>query len=154
MRLVLALAAGLMLAGCASGTPLPTPPTGEVPDLLGTWRGTWGGEPLVLLVTGQHEDTGYSGVFVGGAQIFGQRRPGISGVLTSTIRGAAVSSRAAGWFGRDATGRQVLLIQTDTPDGGQRLTLARVSESQLQGMGESDFRWGPKGPAQLTRQPR
>jgi hypothetical protein len=41
-----------------------------------------------------------------------------------------------------------------TPDGGQRLTLARVSEDQLQGTGESTFRWGPRGPARLTRQAR
>ena len=153
VRCLIATAAIFMLTACAAWEPLPTPPTGPVPDLVGTWRGTWAGEPLVLLVTEQN-GAGYSGVFVGGAQILGPRRPGLGGVLTSTIRGTAVSAHAAGWFGNDATGRPVLLIQADTPDGMQRLTLARVSERELQGMGESTFGWGPKGPARLTRQSR
>jgi hypothetical protein len=151
--LIVALVAATM-GGCVGGTPLPSPPTGPVPDLVGTWRGTWGGQPLSLLVTEQVGDAGYSGVFVGDYHLGGPRRPGVAGVLTSTIRGRAVSSTAEGWLGNDARGRLLLLIQTETPDGSQRLTLARVSDDQLQGTGESSFRWGPSGPAQLTRQPR
>jgi hypothetical protein len=154
MRSFMAVLVTATLTGCASGAPLPAPPTGPVPDIVGTWRGTWGGHPAVLLVTDQSVDAGYSGVFAGNYQILGHRRPGVSGVLTSTIRGTAVSSRAEGWLGNDARGRLVLVVQTDTPDGQQRLTLARVSEDELQGTGESSFRWGPQGPARLTRQPR
>jgi hypothetical protein len=154
VRWLVAMLAAAMMGGCVGGTPLPAPPTGPVPDLLGTWRGTWGGEPLALLITEQVADAGYSGIFVSGDHLMGPRRPGLSGVLTSTIRGAAVSSRAEGWLGNDASGRLVLLVQTETPDGLQRLTLARVGEDQLQGTGESSFRWGPKGLARLTRQPR
>ena len=143
-----------MLAGCVAGIPLPAPPTGPVPELTGTWRGTWGGEPASLLVTEQTGDAGYSGIFTSADHLWGPRRPGVSGVLTSTIRGAPVSSRAEGWLGNDARGRLVLLLQTETPDGRQRLTLARVGEDQLQGTGESSFRWGPQGPARLTRQSR
>lgn len=143
------------LSACATAPPLlPVPPSEPVPELVGTWRGTWGGEPAALLVIEQAPDAGYSGIFVGGAQVFGPRRPGVSGVLTSTIRGTAVSSRAEGWLGRDARGRLLLVIQTEMPDGAQRLTLARVSEDELQGTGESTFRWGPRGPARLTRQTR
>lgn len=142
------------LGGCVGGTPIPAPPTGPVPDMLGTWRGTWGGEPVVLLVTDQAADAGYSGIFVSGSHVLGPRRPGVAGVLTSTIRGAPVSSRAEGWLGNDASGRLVLLVQAEGPDGAQRLTLARVADDQLQGTGESTFRWGPRGPARLTRQPR
>jgi hypothetical protein len=154
MRSVIVALVTTALTACVSGTPLPAPPTGPVPDIVGTWRGTWGGEPAALLVTDQTAEAAHSGVFAGGYQILGQRRPGLSGVLTSTIRGAAVSSRAEGWLGHDARGRLLLVVQTDTPDGQQRLTLARVSEDELQGTGESSFRWGPKGPARLTRQPR
>jgi hypothetical protein len=153
MRWLSAMLMVATLAGCVGGTPLPAPPVGPVPDLIGTWRGTWGGEPVTLLVTEQ-TDAGYSGIFVSADHLMGPRRPGVSGVLTSTIRGAAVSSRAVGWLGNDASGRLVLLVQTETPDGLQRLTLARVGDDQLQGTGEASFRWGPKGPARLTRQPR
>lgn len=154
MRWLITVLAAVSLGGCASGTPLPAPPSEPVPDIVGTWRGTWGGEPAALLVTEQAAEAGYGGVYLGSWPVLGPRRPGLAAVLTSTIRGAAVSSRAEGWLGNDASGRLVLLIQAETPDGGQRLTLARVGEDQLQGSGESTFRWGPRGPARLTRQAR
>ena len=133
---------------------MPAPPTRPVPDLIGTWRGTSVGEPVTLLVTEQTADAGYSGIFVSADHLLGPRRQGVSGVLTSTIRGAAVGARAEGWLGNDASGRLVLLLHAETPDGQQRLTLAHVGDDQLQGTGEASFRWGPKGPARLTRQPR
>jgi hypothetical protein len=143
----------VLLGGCAVAPPLPPPPaTGFVPDLVGTWRGTWAGEPVSLLIISQTPDIGdYSGVFIAGYQVLGPRRPGISGVLTSTIRGEAVSSRAEGWIGNDATGRLLLLVQSESPAGFQYLTLARVTPSQFAGSGESSFSWGPRGPAELTR---
>jgi hypothetical protein len=154
MRCVATVLLVALLGGCAVSPPLPPPPTGPVPDLIGTWRGTWGGEPLVLLITEQTAHSGYSGIFFGDYQLGGPHRPGISGVLTSTIRGEAVSARAEGWAGNDATGRLLLLVQSDSPAGLQRLTLARVRPDRLQGSGESSFGWGPRGPAELTRQPR
>ena len=154
MRPLVAVLLAALLGGCAIGPPLPPPPTGPVPDLIGTWRGKWGGEPVALLITQQTADSGYSGIFLGDYQLGGPNRPGISGVLTSTIQGAAVSARAEGWAGNDATGRLLLLVQSDSPAGLQRLTLARVGRDQLQGSGESTFSWGPRGPAQLTRQAR
>jgi hypothetical protein len=154
MRPLRAILAALVLAGCVSSTPVLTPPTGPVPDLVGTWRGTWGGEPAALLITAQNADGAYAGVYVGDWQVLGPRRPAVSGVLSSTIRGALVSSRVTGWFGNDAAGRQVLVLAADGVDGLQRLTLTRVNATQLQGTGTSTFRWGPEGPAQFTRQPR
>jgi hypothetical protein len=59
-----------------------------------------------------------------------------------------------GWLGNDIYGRLVLVAQTETPDGLQRLTLALVGQDELEGDGESSFRWGPEGPVQLTRQAR
>lgn len=154
MRRLAALLLVLSLGGCAVGPPLPPPPSGPVPDLVGTWRGTWGGAPVALLIGQQTAHSGYSGVFLGDYQLGGPNRPGISGVLTSTIRGEAVSARAEGWAGNDATGRLLLVVQSESPAGVQWLTLARVSPDQLQGSGESSFSWGPRGPAQLTRQAR
>jgi hypothetical protein len=154
MRRLIVLLLAALLGGCALGPPLPPPPRGPVPDLLGTWRGTWASEPLTLLITEQTADSGYAGIFLGDYQLGGPNRPGISGVLTSMIRGEAVSARAEGWAGNDATGRLLLLVQSDSPAGVQWLTLARVGRDQLQGSGESSFRWGPRGPAQLTRQAR
>lgn len=142
------------LAGCAGTPPLPPPPTGPVPDIVGTWRGAWGGHPASLLITDQAADAPSTGVAIGDHVVLGPRRPGVSAVLTSTIGGAAVSSRAEGWLGYDARGRLLLVIQSQSPDGFQRLTLTRVTEDELQGTGESSFRWGPQGAARLTRQPR
>jgi hypothetical protein len=144
----------MCLGGCALGPPLPPPATGPVPDLVGTWRGTWAGEPLALLIVSQTPDSGYAGVSIADYQLGGPRRPGISGVLTSTIRGEPVSSRAEGWIGNDATGRVLLLVESDSPAGRQYLTLARLNPDQLAGSGQSSFTWGPRGAATLTRQPR
>lgn len=154
MHRLLVLLVAVVLAGCAPLPPAPPPPlSGPVPDLVGTWRGTWAGEPLTLLIVTQTAESPYSGFSVADYQLFGMRRPGVSGVLTSTIRGEAVSSRAEGWLGGDATGRLLLLVQTDTPWGLQYLTLARIGRDQLAGSGDSSFTWGPRGPAELTRQP-
>jgi len=154
MRWLVTVLLAAVLGGCALGPALPPPPSGPVPDLVGTWRGTWGGAPAALLITQQTADSGYSGVFVGNYQLGGPNRPGISGVLTSTIRGEAVSARAEGWAGNDAAGRLLLLVHSESPAGVQRLTLARVGPDQLQGTGDSTFGWGPRGPARLTRQAR
>ena len=155
MRRFTSLLIVLWLGGCvAAGPPLPPPPSGPVPDLVGTWRGTWAGEPLALLVVTQLADTASSGFSIGDYYLGGLRRPGFSGVLTSTVRGEAISSRAQGWLGNDATGRLLLLIESDSPAGYQYLTLARVDRDRLAGSGESSFTWGPRGPAELTRQPR
>jgi hypothetical protein len=154
MRRLAAVLLVISLGGCAVGPPLPPPPTGPIPDLVGTWRGTWDGAPVALLVSEQTAHSGYSGVFLGDYQLGGPNRPGISGVLTSTIRGEAVSARAEGWAGNDATGRLLLVVQSESPAGVQWLTLARVSPDRLQGSGESSFSWGPRGPTQLTRQAR
>ena len=154
MRRLIPVLVAVLLGGCAVGPPLPPPPRGPVPDLVGTWRGTWAGEPVALLISQQTADSAYSGIFLGDYHLGGPHRPGISGVLTSRIRGEAVSTRAEGWAGNDATGRLLLLVQSDSPAGVQRLMLTRVGRDELQGTGESSFSWGSRGPAQLTRQAR
>ena len=152
-RRLASLAAVLILTGCVADVPV-APPTGPLPELAGTWRGTWGGEPLALLISAHVGDEGGAGVFVGSWQLAGARRAGVAGVLTSTIRGVPVSSRMEGWLGKDVNGRLVLVARSETPDGLQRLTLALVARDELEGSGASDFRRGPAGPVHLTRQAR
>lgn len=145
----LALVLGLVLTACASGEPS-APPAVSAPDLRGSWRGTWGGEPCALLLTEQTIGPGPSSIMLGAWQLFGDRYPTVSGVLTSTIRGESVSTRVDGRVGQ-AGGQFVLMLAARAGAGDQRLTLRLVDQDRLQGSGDSQFRWGPQGPAQLTR---
>jgi len=144
----------LFAASCATVTTLPPPPPPgtavSIPDMRGTWRGTWGGAPVALLITDQQTAAGYSGLYVGNYQVLGHERPGVSGILTSQIDKAQTSVRAGGWFG--GVGNQLtLVIVADSPSGQQRITVRPDGPDRLVGMGESSFRWGPSGPIELRR---
>ncbi len=142
----------VVITGCASESqPVPpAPPAITIPDLRGTWSGTWGGTPLTLLVIEQHETGAYSGFYLGSVPLLGQRVPNVNGVMTSTIRGDAVSISIEGWFGYANAGL-ILLVKGATSDGTQQLMLTRVDPERLAGTGESSFRWGPRGSVELTR---
>lgn len=154
-NLLIALGVSLILGACSTMPPVP-PPLTAVPDvggpLSGTWTGTWGGTPVTLVVVEQTEFAAYSGVYLGPLQLLGQRAPGVSGVLTSTIGGAPVSVNVQGWLGATERGRTLVLTGVAL-DGVQYLSLARVEDDRLVGRGQSDFRWGPQGPVNLVRQP-
>lgn len=143
----------LALAGCETVPPAPPPlPAGAaVPDLRGTWTGTWGGAPLTLIVTDQDEVGVDSGLSIGTWQVLGRRGPGLSGVLTFTVRGERVSVPVVGWLGSDA-GRLALLLEARGTAGDQYLRLAQVGPERLHGTGESTYPWGPRGAASLVRQ--
>jgi hypothetical protein len=145
------LVLGLVLAfaGCATAPPVGPPAVGA-PDLRGSWTGTWGGEPLALLVTEQTIGPGESGLVLGPWQVLGERYPTVTGVLTSTIRGERVSTHANGLLGQSG-GSIVLTLRARSSAGDQRLTLRLVDRDRLHGSGDSQFRWGPQGPAELTR---
>jgi hypothetical protein len=145
----LALVLVLFLAGCATGEPI-APPAVSAPDLRGSWAGTWGGEPCALLLTEQTIGPGESSVMLGPWQLFGERYPTVTGVLTSTIDGERVSTHVNGLVGQTG-GSLVLVLRARAGAGDQRLTLRLVDRDRLQGSGDSQFRWGPQGPAQLTR---
>jgi hypothetical protein len=141
-----------MLAGCATSAPSPPPPpppsaTRLPPDLRGTWTGTWGGTPLSLLITEQ-ADAGdpVRGVYLGTFLVLGERAPTLSGVMTYTRRGEAVSVSVRGW-----TRAVTLVLAAATPDGNQRLALRGAGSERLAGTGESDFRWGPQGMVEIAR---
>lgn len=144
--LLLTLAAGL--AGCSS--PLVPAPPSAVPDLRASWTGTWGGQPLSVLVTDQDDLSGTRGLFLGSWQVLGERTTSLTAVMTSTIRGEPVSANASGRVGY-AGGVLTILMSAETSDGIQTLRLSPRGPDRLQGRGESSFRWGPSGPVDLTR---
>jgi hypothetical protein len=141
----------LLLTACATGEPI-APPAVSAPDLRGSWTGTWGAQPCALLVTEQAMGPGPSSIMLGSWQLFGDRYPTVVGVLTSTVNGERVSTHVDGRVGQ-AGGGFVLMLRARAGAGDQRLTLRLVEHDRLQGSGDSQFRWGPQGPAQLTRTP-
>jgi len=145
----LAVMLALVLAGCASAPP-PSPPADSAPDLRGSWNGTWGGEPLTLLLTEQTIAPGDSGLVLGPWQVLGQRYPTVVGTLTCTIRGERVSTHVEGLISGTG-GALVLALRARSTAGDQRITLRLIDRDRLQGSGESQYRWGPQGAAQLTR---
>ena len=141
----------IALFGCAQTVDLALPPpVTALPDLRGTWTGTWGGAPAQLVIIEQRELGDYAGIYLGPVQVLGRRRPGVSGVLTSTIADASVSANADGWLSY-AHDNLTLLLHATTRSGSQQLTLARTADDRWSGRGESDFSWGPQGPIEIIR---
>jgi len=147
MRRALVILA-LLVAGCAGG-PVLTQPTVMIPDLRGTWRGTWGGAPITLLVLEQGGTTRQGGITVGPWPLTGAGLPALDGVLTYPSDGAPVSVNVRGRFG-DWNGGFTLVIDALTRDG-QQLVLTRVSPERLGGTGTSRRPWDPEGPVELAR---
>ena len=147
MRRALVILA-LLVAGCAGG-PVLTQPTVMIPDLRGTWRGTWGGAPITLLVLEQGGTTRQGGITIGPWPLTGAGLPALDGVLTYPSDGAPVSVNVRGRFG-DWNGGFTLVIDALTRDG-QQLVLTRVSPERLGGTGTSRRPWDPEGPVELAR---
>ena len=139
----------LALAGCATAPPIGAP-AASAPDLRGSWSGTWGGEPFGLLLTEQTIGPGESGVMLGHWPILGERYPTVTGVMTATIRGEPISTQVRGQLGQTGAGL-VLALRAHSVAGEQRLTLRLTGRDDLQGSGDSQYSWGPQGPARLTR---
>lgn len=146
---------GLLLAFAAcTGRVIPPPPPAPgttVPDLRGTWTGTWGGTPVALLIAEQAEaGASAGGLYVGGAHVLGQRQPTVAGVLTFTGPRGTTTTHARGWVGVEA--RRVRLLVVATPGAGDMtLDLVLGPDGRLTGTGQSAFRWGPHGAVTLTR---
>ena len=138
----------LLLGACAGG-PVLTQPSAQVPDLRGTWRGTWGGAPITLLVLEQGGTTRQGGITVGPWPLTGAGLPSLAGVLTFDSNGAPVSVNVKGRFG-DLNGGLALVIDALTGHD-QRLVLTRVSPERLGGTGTSRRPWDPEGPVELAR---
>ena len=138
----------LLLGACAGG-PVLTQPSAVIPDLRGTWRGTWGGAPITLLVLEQGGTTRQGGITIGPWPLTGAGLPALDGVLTYPSDGAPVSVNVRGRFG-DWNGGFTLVIDALTRDG-QQLVLTRVSPERLGGTGTSRRPWDPEGPVELAR---
>ena len=74
----------------------------------------------------------------------------MSGVLTFTVRGEAISVNVQGRLG-DSNRRFTLVLEPVTVNGGQ-ITLTRLGEHRLAGGGTSQMSWEPQGPVELVRQ--
>ncbi len=145
------VAVALLLAGCATEVAL-APPARSVPDLRGTWTGTWGGTPVTLVVLSQEEAYDSGTVAVGPWTLAGYPLPGVSGVMTFSIDGKATTVNVRGRVG-DRDGRLTLVLGPLTAHGEQ-IVLARVGEDRLRGTGVSRATWEPQGPIELARRPR
>jgi hypothetical protein len=143
----LLVALGLLVVGCA---PLP-PPAASAPDLRGTWTGTWGGGPITVVLTDQRAGHGDSGLVLGPWQVLGESYPTVSGVLTTSIRGEAVSTQVAGRLADVGGGSLLVTMYARSVAGEQRLSLRLLEGDRLEGSGDSQYDWGPRGPVQLVR---
>ena len=75
--------------------------------------------------------------------------PGLSGILTFTVQGEAVSVNVQRRPG-DSNGKLTLVLDPLTPNGEQ-LTLAHLDAHHLIGVGTSRLTWEPEGPVELVR---
>jgi len=145
---VLGAALALMLGGCVHemGTP-----QGLIPDLRGTWTGTWAGTPLTLVVIEQDGTLPDGGVELGPWSLAGPVFPALRGVLTFQSAGAPVSVNVQGRFG-DLYGQLALILDLLTTNT-QRIVLSEVTPELLRGIGTSRVRWEPQGPVELRIRP-
>ena len=148
MARTLVVVLALLLVGCAS-EPRLEQPAGVVPDVRGTWQGTWGGAPVTLLILEQGGTARQGGIRIGPWPLTGAGLPSVDGVLTFPVQGAPTSVNVRGRFG-DWNGGLTLLIDTLTPDRAQ-LVLTRISDDRLTGSGTARPPWYPQGPVELVR---
>jgi hypothetical protein len=119
-RLVVALA--LLAAACSARPPLPPEWREAVGGIHGSWRGTWGGAPVALLITDQRTTAGSSG----------PERLGVSGILTSRINDEPTSVAAHVWLG-GVEGALTLWVRAESPSGTQRMTLRQDGRTAWSG---------------------
>jgi len=147
---LLGVLAALALTACVR-EPRLDQPAGAVPDVRGTWRGTWGGTPVTLTILEQGGTSRQGGIMVGPWPLTGAGLPSCGGILTFPIDGTPTTVNVQGRFG-DWNGGLVLVIDTLTPDRAQ-LVLTRLTSNRLAGTGASRPRWYPQGRVELVRAP-
>ena len=104
----------VLLTACSTAPPPLAAPDGHLPDVRGTWTGTWGGAPVTLVILDQTDAAPVEGVSVGPWQVFGRHLPGVSGILTVKIRSEMVSTNVQGRLGL-ANGRLALVSSRPLP---------------------------------------
>ena len=148
---VLGAATSTLLFACAGPPPLAAP-VGSMPDLRGTWTGTWGGAPVTLVILDQRDAEPTDGIAVGPWPVFGRTLPVVSGIMTVKIRRELVSVNVQGRLGT-SNGRLTLVLAPATVNGGW-ISLTRIDDNSLAGTGAAQMSWEPQGPVELTRQPQ
>lgn len=148
MRRVLVPALALLLGACSTG-PVLSQPTADIPDLRGTWRGTWAATPVTLVVIEQGGTTRQGGIAIGPWPLTGAGLPTFAGVLTFVSNGAPVSVNVQGRFG-DWDGGFTVVVDALTRDR-QQLVFTHVAGDRLAGFGTSRLDWDPRGPVDLAR---
>jgi hypothetical protein len=151
--LILGVALLIAAAACESARSAapPPPPTSYDPvgELIGTWRGTWGGTPLTLVIAEHSEGAPYSGLYFGPWLVSGGSYPGIAGILTYARGDSAISTQCKGWI---YSSRPFTLLLVAAPlDGQLHVRLRGAGAGELTGEGQSEFRWGPQGRVELRR---
>jgi hypothetical protein len=146
----------VVIAGCST-TPPPAMPVASaaatIPDVRGAWTGVWGITPVRLVIFDSRDAADGSGLYIGTYQVFGQRLPTVSGILTFASRGENVSATAVGRIAY-VNGAPRLFVHVEPSDGSLDLSLQIVSDTLLTGSGSSSFHWGPQGLIEFTRADR
>jgi len=145
------LVVAALLGACSTAPPPLATPAGRLPDLRGTWTGTWAGTPVTLVILDQSDAAPVEGVSVGPWQVFGRNLPGVSGILTVKIRSEMVSINVQGRLGT-SNGRLALELVPATVNGGW-ISLTRLGENRMIGTGVGQMSWEPRGPVELIRRP-
>lgn len=109
--------AALALAACQVPPPVGPLPPGNIPELIGTWEGTWAGTPTTLVLTAQE----------GGD---------VSGILTTLERRGPVSTAVRGRLGLRA-GRLVMVLTSDTTYSHDQFDFVTVQADRLEGTARS-----------------
>ena len=147
---ILLLALALLSVACGKPfQPVAAPP----PNLLGTYVGTWAGEPTTLNVQSFGEAGPGSGLFLGSLSVGGVGQMQVSGVI---IHPSAQGPQESTFTARVGyMGNQLILALNlptmDPMDPFAELSLAMEGDT-LVGQAERDFPQGAKGPIKLVRQ--
>ena len=133
-RLALVLMLAVVVGGC--GRVLWSwPPGAPVPEIVGTWQGTWMvSPPLPMRVV-----------------ITEQEGTRVSGVVTYQLASGAVSTGIRGEFGVQ-NDRRVLLLTAATLDRTDAFEFTTMDADRLQGAGTGTGLGGQRGALMLRRQ--
>ena len=149
-RALLLALIGLVAACARQFEPVPPP----APNLIGTYVGTWGGEPTTLVIQSSGAAPPESGLFLGSMSVGGMPQMMVSGTITHPSPQGPLQSTFTARVGY-VEGRLILSLSLPTlyaMEGYQELPLA-VDGDALVGKAEHDYAEGPKGPIRLVRQP-
>src|SRR5262245_30664250 len=143
-----------LLAACARQFEPVPPPT---PNLIGTYVGTWGGQPTTLVIQNYGAAQPEAGLFLGSMSVGGMPEMVVSGTISHPSPQGPLESTFSARVGY-VEGKLILSLSLPTTNPMspfEELPLAVEGEGQAQtlvGKAEHDYPEGPRGPIRLTRQ--